>query len=305
MAIPVQKLSACRACGSDNIDYLCSTHNEHSKTSTLDHLRCRECGTVFVGNQISSKELGEAYGTLDSTRYYAEIASENRKKMETAIGHLEKLISKTAEVIDLGTGNGMFVQMLHDHGFENVSAHEIEGADLSPIAGIAKNIYQDFDYNSIPSNTFDAVTLLDVVEHVADPAYLFRTCSRILKPGGVVYFHTPAVTKTDRFMHFVQRVPGIKKAGVIWQRGRTSVFHLQNYTPLSLTGLLENAGFTDPDITVRNELSWSVTSYVRIYLLEKQGLPVSLAPFIAPLAYPLLSTNLFNANKAIVTARKP
>jgi SAM-dependent methyltransferase len=300
-----QKAIPCRVCLSQNTEYLCTTHNEHSKTSNLDHYRCRDCGTVYVGNDIDTAELGAAYGSLDSTRYYAEIEAENRKKMATAIADMDELVSKNDSIIDLGTGNGMFVEMLHEHGFENISAHEIKGSDLSAIEGLARHIYQDFDYSGIPPNAFDAVTLLDVVEHVPDPGYLFRACARILKPGGVIYFHTPAVTKTDRFMHFVQKVPGIRKAGEIWQRGRTSVFHLQNYTPGSLTQLLEKAGFAGIEIKVRNELSWPVSSYVKIYLLEKQGLPGSLAPFIAPFAYPFLSTDLFNSNKAIVTARKP
>ena len=299
-----QKLSFCRVCGSDAIEYLCDTQNEHSQTAVISNYRCRECGSVFVGNDISSDELGEAYSTLDSTGYYADIEVENRQKMATAIAHLGTLISKSDSVIDIGTGNGLFVKLLHEKGFEGVSAHEIEGSDLSGIEKIATHIFQDYDYNSIPSDFFDAATLLDVVEHVPDPGYLIRTCARVLKKDGFIYFHTPVVTQTDRVMHFVQKIPGLRKAGVIWQRGRTSVFHLQNYTPRSLTHLLISSGFGDIKIEVRNELSWPVRKYVEIYLLEKQGLPASLAPLITPFVYPFLGTDLFNSNKAIVTARK-
>ena len=56
---------------------------------------------------------------------------------------------------------------------------------------------------------------------------------------------------------------------------------------------------------VRNELSWPVSRYVRSYLVEKQGLPGFLAPLITAMAYPFLATDTFNANKAIVRARKP
>ena len=121
---------------------------------------------------------------------------------------------------------------------------------------------------------------------------------------GVIYFHTPVVTRTDRLMHDLQKFPVLKKAGTIWQRGRTSIFHLENYTPKSLTLLLEGAGFYDIKIEVKNELSWSVTRIVRVYLLNRLGLPGFLAPFLTPLFYPLLATDLFNANKAIVSARK-
>ena len=296
-------ISGCRVCGSRHVVYLCDTYNEHSKTTTISNYKCNDCGSVYVGNDIDSEELGVAYSTLNAKKYYEEIESENQKKMATAIEHLRELISKNDSIIDIGTGNGSFVQLLNEAGFENVFAHEIQGSDLSNIKQVASHIYEDFDYSSIPSNNFDAVTLLDVAEHVVNPRYLMDTCNRILKIGGVIYFHTPVVTRTDRLMHFLQRVPVLKKVGTVWQRGRTSIFHLENYTPISLSFLLEKAGFDNIKIEVKNELSWPVTRYIRIYLLEKQGLPGFLAPIFAPFFYPLFATNLFNRNKAIVTAR--
>lgn len=295
---------SCRVCRSPNVAYLCDTVNEHSQTTRISHYRCNECGSVFVGNDIGSDELGVAYSTLDTKAYYEEIESENHKKMAAAIGHLRGLISKDNSIIDIGTGNGLFVELLNGAGFENVSAHEIQGSDLSKIKDVAEHIYQDFDYSSIPSEKFNAVTLLDIVEHVIDPAHLINTCSRVLKSDGLIYFHTPAVTITDRLMHYIQRIPVLKKVGTVWQRGRTSIFHLENYTPKALRLLLKEAGFHDIKIEVKNELSWPVTRYIDIYLLKKQGLPGFLAPLFTPLFYPLLATDMFNANKAIVSARK-
>ena len=294
----------CRVCSSHNIVYLCETYNEHSKTTAIRNYKCNECGSVFVGNDIDGKELGIAYSSLDSTKYYGETESEGRRKMATAIGYLKGVISNKDKLIDIGTGNGLFVKLLSKARFEDVSAHEIEGSDLSEIEHIASCIYHDWDYSSIPSSGFDAATLLDVVEHVIDPKYLFNMCARILKTDGLIYFHTPVVTRTDRLMHFFQKVPVLRKAGTIWQRGRTSIFHLENYTPKALTYLLKDAGFYDIKIEVKNELSWPVAMYIRTYLLEKQGLPGFIAPILVPLFYPLLATDTFNANKAIVSARR-
>jgi 2-polyprenyl-3-methyl-5-hydroxy-6-metoxy-1,4-benzoquinol methylase len=300
-----QMIEKCRVCAATTgIVYLCDTYNEHSKTTSISHYRCTTCGSVFVGNSVDGEELGVAYSTLDSKKYYEEIVSENIKKMNTSSGYLKSVVHHDASIIDVGTGDGLFVEVLRKAGFSDVSAHEIEGTDLTKINNIASYIYQDFDYKTIPSDKFDAITLLDVVEHVIEPQYLIETCARILKDGGLIYFHTPVVTKTDRFMHFLLRLPILKKAGAIWQRGRTSIFHLANYTPESLTLILEDAGFSEIDIKVKNELSWPVTKYVRTYLLEKQGLPGFIAPLLSPFFYPLLATDTFNANKSIVSARK-
>lgn len=298
-------IGKCRVCDASNIDYLCDTHNKHSsETPLIKHYRCTTCGSVFVGNNITSEELGVAYLTLDSKKYYKEIESENIKKMNAAIEYLKTVVPHNVSIIDIGAGNGLFVELLRKTGYSDVSAHEIKGSDLSRIDSIASCIYQDFDYTTIPSDKFEVVTLLDVVEHVIEPQYLIKMCARILKNDGLIYFHTPVVTNTDRFMHFLLRFPILKKIGTIWQSGRTSIFHLENYTPKSLEIILKNSGFSDINIEVKNELSWPVTRYVRTYLLKKHGLPGFIAPFLAPFFYPLLATNALNANKAIVSARK-
>lgn len=286
----------CRVCASSRTRFLCTTPNEHSATSILSHYRCRDCGSVFVGNPVTTDELATAYATLDSGPYYAEIEREECRKMASAIVDLAHL-AKHAAIIDIGTGNALFLRQLKAEGFSNLSGHDMQEvkADCP--------IYCDHDYHTVPSASFDCATLLDVVEHVPDPTYLFNACNRILKADGVIYFHTPVVTRIDRLMHLCMRVPVLGKIARMWQRGRTSIFHLENYTPKALTMLLRNAGFSDITVTVRNELSWPVSKYVRAFLIEKYRLPRWLTPALTPFVYPLLATRL-NANKAIVMARK-
>jgi len=294
----------CKIYGNVKAIYLCETFNEHSTPRTLHHYRCAECGTVSVGDDIQEKELAQAYSTLDSEKYYEEIEVETRRKTATAIEHLKSLISPSSRIIDIGAGNGLFARTLYESGYLNLSAHEIPGERLPEIAGINCKLYRDFDYTCIPAGSFDAVVLLDVMEHVLDPRYLLQSCNKILGENGVLYAHTPVVTRTDRMMHFIQKVPILQKVGRIWQRGRTSIFHLQNYTRESLTLLLEESGFKDIQIEIVNELSWPVMRYIKIYLIEKQGLPWFIAPFFYPLFYPVLATDFLNANKAIICARK-
>ena len=149
--------------------------------------------------------------------------------------------------------------------------------------------------------------MLDVLEHVLDPQFLINSVSRILKEDGIIYFHTPVVTRTDIFMHYLLKLPLINKVAVIWQRGRTSIFHIENYTKKSINILLDQAGFNQVKIILTNELSWPVKRYVDKYLFEKNILPKNLqfiSPLLALMLYPFLASNFFNANKAIVMAQQ-
>lgn len=88
------------------------------------------------------------------------------------------------------------------------------------------------------------------------------------------------------------------------QRGRTSIYHLQNYTEAALQHVLREAGFDSICIARQNELSWPVSRYVDTYLCKPYGLPKVFAPLLVPVFYPFLATKLLNPNKALVFAAK-
>ncbi len=195
------------------------------------------------------------------------------------------------------------MKILCESGFTDISAHEINGSDLSGYrANMPHMFIRTRTTGRFHRTEFDAATLLDVVEHNLDPSYLIEECSRILRKNGIIYFHTPVVTLTDRMMHFIQQTPGLRKVGILWQGGRTSIFHLQNYTSQAIEYLLNNAGFGEIEIAIKMNIM--ARQEIGTYLLDRLKLPSSLAPLLAPLAYPFLSTTLFNSNKAIVRARK-
>jgi 2-polyprenyl-3-methyl-5-hydroxy-6-metoxy-1,4-benzoquinol methylase len=81
------------------------------------------------------------------------------------------------------------------------SGHEISGHNMSKLRMVVDRIYIDTDYLSVPDGSFDAVTMLDVLEHVPDPQATVLACARILRPGGLLYLHTPCVSRLDGIMH--------------------------------------------------------------------------------------------------------
>jgi len=292
----------CRICGSGATRFLCRNRNEHSATVWLDSFRCAACGGVFIGNRIAGSELAEAYAGLDSAAYYRETEAASAPKFASAAREIAGLVALSADILDIGGGDGAFLRALKAQGFERLSFHEIPGGDMAPEPAMAEAVYRDDDYASLPPAAFDVVTVMDVLEHVPEPAAIFAAARRALRPGGVLYIHTPVVTVLDRVMHKVQSVPWVRRVGRVWQRARTSIFHLQIFTPEALRLLARRHGFNVTRLDTVNELSWPVDRYVRIYLVEKAGLPAAVARPAAWLLGPLVRSRL-NANKAVLVAR--
>ena len=99
------------------------------------------------------------------------------------------------KVLDLGCGNGAFTVMMAQHGLEVV------GMDYS-VSGIAiaqKNApdvrFEQFDtLSDLPEEhwgRYDAVTAVEVIEHLPLPRRLMQNAAAALKPGGVFILTTP------------------------------------------------------------------------------------------------------------------
>ena len=100
-------------------------------------------------------------------------------------------------VLDVGCGGGLLSEGMAVRGAK------VTGIDLSekPL-GIARlhllESGQKVDYRKSSAEqlaeempgTFDAVTCLDMLEHVPDPASIVDSCARLVKPGGQVFFST-------------------------------------------------------------------------------------------------------------------
>jgi SAM-dependent methyltransferase len=95
-------------------------------------------------------------------------------------------------VADLGCGCGAMLVHLKDR-------YDVLGVDPSPQArefcaqrGVEVSLGHLPDGIDLPAESFDAVLLLDVLEHLEDDFASARGAARLLKPGGVMICTSPA-----------------------------------------------------------------------------------------------------------------
>jgi SAM-dependent methyltransferase len=94
-----------------------------------------------------------------------------------------------------------------------------------------------------PAASFDAATLIEVIEHLRDPRPLLAECRRVLKPGGILLITTPnSASWTVRAMG--SRWDGFSLTGMGG--------HISFFNPGSMRMIAKHTGFEAVRIETRN-----------------------------------------------------
>jgi 2-polyprenyl-6-hydroxyphenyl methylase/3-demethylubiquinone-9 3-methyltransferase len=110
---------------------------------------------------------------------------------------MERLTVSDPRILDVGCGGGILSEALAKAGAQ------VTGLDLSEASiQVAKQHAQqqglevDYRYESVQdvahqqAGTFDAVTCMEMLEHVPEPGKIVAACAQALKPGGQAFFST-------------------------------------------------------------------------------------------------------------------
>jgi 2-polyprenyl-3-methyl-5-hydroxy-6-metoxy-1,4-benzoquinol methylase len=154
-------------------------------------------------------------------------------------------------LLDVGCGSGDWLALMMGLGWRGVGLDFDENAvKVGRTRGLDVTCGA-LEQQNYADNSFDAVALSHVIEHVPDPVQTLAECRRILKPGGKLVVVTPNTSSLSHRM-FKQD----------W-RGLEPPRHLHIFSNRSLPSLLARAGFEN--VSIRPHMAGSVF-YESIFL---------------------------------------
>ena len=109
--------------------------------------------------------------------------------LDASVFHLSH--QQNGFLLEIGCGNGEMLKKMQQLGWT------VEGLDFDPAAvdnsrkkGLNIRLGGLIEQN-LPENSFDAIVMRHVLEHVPNPSAIISECHRVLKPNGKLIIQTP------------------------------------------------------------------------------------------------------------------
>ena len=109
--------------------------------------------------------------------------------------HMQMVFDK--KIIDVGCGGGILAESLAKLGAK-VTGIDMgdEPLNVAKLNALESGIHVDYQKITAEEKAracpemFDAVTCMEMLEHVPDPESIVKACAQMVKPGGFVFFST-------------------------------------------------------------------------------------------------------------------
>ncbi len=113
--------------------------------------------------------------------------------------------STTAQLLDIGSGNGLFIQAISSSSL-SITAADLDNF-LSPEAGKRSSAFVKLNIDEawpVANASVDMITMWNVLEHAENPAHVLREADRVLLPGGVFIFSMPNIFNLKNRLYFLR-----------------------------------------------------------------------------------------------------
>lgn len=210
----------------------------------VEIIQCINCGLVRQSDYRGSlQKISPNYENIDS---YYQTRNQNKPQLNKRKAFLTQDIRRElierirvgGKILDVGCGRGEFLVTLQQEGGFNVVGLEPNIAlaqfvrEMEGISVVSKMYSTDL----FPENTFDAITFIQVFEHLEQPLSTLAAAYKNLNKGGVIVIDVPSFNNPRIFAFRLLRLKALVRKDFI-------PAHCYYYTRNTLSKLVEKSGF--------------------------------------------------------------
>ncbi len=241
----MENLIACLVCGSTQLTKELTCKDFVATGETFNLHRCKECSFLFTNPRPAIAEIGPYY---QSDRYVSHAGNKANLPFmykvydvvrDYSIKQKLKLIKtyhKQGNLMDLGCGLGYFLDgAIKDNTFNSTGVDVSQDAIDYVKHKFGYNVLNESALDTLPQESFDAITQWHVLEHVHTLNERMQQLHRLLKPTGTMFIAVPNSNSWDA-KHYKE----------FWD-GYDVPRHLYHFNQESFGLLMKKHGFTVVD----------------------------------------------------------
>jgi 2-polyprenyl-3-methyl-5-hydroxy-6-metoxy-1,4-benzoquinol methylase len=162
--------------------------------------KCIGCGLVQVTNMPAPEDFPEVYDKTFFDTAYADLETNGKRQryvylnFENKLNQIERRVGRVGKLLDVGCSFGFFLDAARQRGWS------VEGIDISSYAASCARARFNLSVQNAavtearyPSQSFDVITMWEVIEHLPNPVQSLAYLKRFLKDDGIAVFGTPNV----------------------------------------------------------------------------------------------------------------
>ncbi|MFH1564184.1 MAG: class I SAM-dependent methyltransferase [Nitrospirota bacterium] len=162
--------------------------------------KCPNCGLIYLDPQPDENVIEEFYPeqyfhSQHPAGYHDFIARKNdvmNYRLKAIVELVNNLNLDKGRLLEIGCALGYLLELAQDSGWE------AQGVELSPWASDyarqttkVKVFTGKLEEANFQNDYFDAIVMIELIEHIPNPRAFLKEVYRILKPGGLIFITTP------------------------------------------------------------------------------------------------------------------
>jgi 2-polyprenyl-3-methyl-5-hydroxy-6-metoxy-1,4-benzoquinol methylase len=199
-------VSQCPVCGNSSFSHYITCTDFFVSAKEFSIKKCESCGFKITDNIEDELNIGKYYQSED----YISHSNTTRGFVNTAyhmvrnymLGRKRNLVEKstdleTGHILDVGTGTGFFLNEMKENGWEITGTEKSQDARAFSKKEFGLTIKETEELFELENESFDAITLWHVLEHIHRINENMEKFKELLKPNGKLIIAVPNYTSYD------------------------------------------------------------------------------------------------------------
>ncbi|MFJ4457742.1 methyltransferase domain-containing protein [Pseudomonas sp. NPDC089392] len=227
----------------------------------IEWMQCPGCAHVHSRHYWTEAGLAEVFRNANPGQLARHADNHDNKralwapvvdKVMGLLGGYQATFNRACQPswLDVGCGDGSLVMTAGDFGFSTTGL-DARAETVSRLQQLGFNAIQH-DFMTLQLEvSLDALSMMDLLEHIPYPIKALQKAAQLLRPGGVLVISLPDLTSSS------WKIMDAENANPYWME----IEHHHNFSRARLLALLNDNGFSVADFAVPNRYKAQMELY--------------------------------------------